>query len=61
MDQITLSDLALLTEAQAAVNQAQVIVQFAQSHISKTYKIVQGDSVDTDTGVITRAAVPNEV
>ena len=61
MDQITPSDLQLLAEAQAAVNQANTITQFAQGHITKTYKIVQGDSVDTDTGVITRAAVPNEV
>lgn len=55
---ISPSDLALIQKAQASINQAQLLYNFAVGHLSEMYALTQEDHVDLNTGVITRAEVP---
>lgn len=56
MEQLSPNDIQLLQSAMAELQAAQNVVNFAQAHIARTYKMSQGDSVGLD-GVIVRAPV----
>lgn len=57
-DQIIPSDLSLFQKAQKAMEQAQLLAQFASGHITETYKLTPQDKVDLATGIITRHVEP---
>ena len=57
---ITQNDLLLYIKAQKALEQAQLMLQFASSHLSEVYSLGKEDTINFATGEITRASVEAE-
>jgi hypothetical protein len=61
INQISPSDLALISNAQAAMQDGRLLHQFASNHLTQTYGIGMKDQVNLKTGIITRfvEAIPD--
>lgn len=55
-DQLSSTDQALLHKALEAAKHAESILRFVSNHLAETYQLTEQDTLNPDTGTITRHA-----